>query len=37
MQLFLTNSKSPKFYLFYYLCILEIVPIIIVTKVAMYL
>lgn len=37
MQLFLTNSKTPKFYLFYYLCILEIVPIIIAIKVVIYL
>ena len=33
MQLILTNSKTQKFYLFYYLCILEIVPIIIAAKV----
>lgn len=32
MQIILTLSKSQKFYLFYYLCILEIVPIIIITK-----
>ena len=32
MQLILTNSNAPKLYLFYYLCIFEIVPIIIVTK-----
>ena len=37
MQLILTNSKTPKFYLFYYLCILEILPIIVLAKVAMYL
>lgn len=30
LQLILTFSKTPKFYLFYYLCILEIVPIIII-------
>ena len=34
LQLILTFSKTPKFYLFYYLCILEIVPIIIILKVA---
>ena len=34
LQLILTFSKTPKFYLFYYLCILEIVPIIIIIKVA---
>ena len=33
MQLILTNAKTQKFYLFYYLCILEIVPLIIVSKV----
>ena len=33
MQIILTNSKTPKFYLFYYLCIFEIVPIVIVAKV----
>lgn len=33
MQLILTLSKTQKFYLFYYLCILEIVPIIIAAKV----
>lgn len=37
MQLILTNSKSPKFYLFYYLCIFEIVPIIVLFKVVNYL
>lgn len=37
LQLFLTNAKTPKFYLFYYLCILEIVPIIVATKVVLYL
>ena len=36
MQLILTFSKTQKFYLFYYLCILEIVPIIIIIKVATY-
>ncbi len=36
MQLFLTNSKTPKFFLFYYLCILEIVPIIALIKVVIY-
>jgi hypothetical protein len=29
MQLFLTQSSGPKFYLFYYLCIVEIAPILI--------
>lgn len=33
MQLILTNSKSSKLYLFYYLCIFEILPILISTKV----
>ena len=33
MQIILTLSKTPKFYLFYYLCIFEFVPIVIVTKV----
>ena len=37
MQLILTNSKTPKFYLFYYLCILEILPIFVLIKVVMYL
>lgn len=32
MQLILTNSNTLKLYLFYYLCIFEIVPIIIVSK-----
>ncbi|MBP5516585.1 MAG: DUF4271 domain-containing protein [Bacteroidales bacterium] len=32
MQLILTNSKSSKLYLFYYLCIFEIVPILVVLK-----
>lgn len=32
MQIILTLSKSQKFYLFYYLCILEIVPIVFITK-----
>ena len=32
MQLILTNAKTQKFYLFYYLCILEIAPLIIVSK-----
>lgn len=35
MLLILTNAKTPKVYLFYYLCTFEIVPIIILTKVAM--
>ncbi len=33
LQLILTNSKSSKLYLFYYLCIFEIVPILILAKV----
>lgn len=33
IQLILTNSKSSKLYLFYYLCILEIVPILVTTKI----
>ena len=33
LKLILTLSKTPKVYLFYYLCILEIVPIIIIIKV----
>lgn len=32
MQLILTNSKTSKLYLFYYLCIFEIVPILIAVK-----
>ncbi|MBO4307163.1 MAG: DUF4271 domain-containing protein [Bacteroidales bacterium] len=32
MQLILTNSKTSKLYLFYYLCIFEIVPILIIIK-----
>lgn len=32
LQLIISNAKTSKFYLFYYLCILEIVPIIIVIK-----
>ena len=36
MQLILTYSKTPKLYLFYYLCILEIVPIIVLIKVVNY-
>lgn len=36
MQIILTNSKTSKFYLFYYLCILEIVPIIALIKVVIY-
>ncbi len=36
MQLILTNSKKSYLYLFYYLCILEIVPILIITKVLFY-
>lgn len=33
MQLILTNSKTSKLYLFYYLCILEIIPILVMAKV----
>ena len=33
MQLILTNSKTSKMYLFYYLCILEIVPILVMAKI----
>ena len=33
LKLILTFSKAPKVYLFYYLCILEIVPIIVISKV----
>lgn len=33
LQLILTNSKSSKLYLFYYLCILEIVPILVMAKI----
>lgn len=33
IQLILTNSKSSKLYLFYYLCILEIAPILVLTKI----
>ena len=32
MQLILTNSKTSKMYLFYYLCILEIAPILVMAK-----
>ncbi len=32
LQIILSNSKSSKLYLFYYLCIVEIVPILLVTK-----
>jgi len=32
LQLILTNSKSSKLYLFYYLCIVEIVPILLIVK-----
>lgn len=32
LNLILTLSKSPKLYLFYYLCILEIVPILVILK-----
>lgn len=33
LQLILTNSKSSRFYLFYYICTFEIVPFLILTKV----
>ena len=33
IQLILTNSKTSKLYLFYYLCILEIVPILVMAKI----
>lgn len=33
VQLILTNSKTSKLYLFYYLCILEIVPILVMAKI----
>lgn len=33
IQLILTNSRTSKLYLFYYLCILEIVPILVVAKI----
>jgi hypothetical protein len=33
MQLILTSSKTSKLYLFYYLCIFEIVPVLIIVKV----
>ena len=36
MQLILTDAKSSKFYLFYYLCILEIVPILVAIKIFLY-
>lgn len=32
IQLILTNSKTSKLYLFYYLCIFEIIPIIVIAK-----
>jgi len=35
LQLILTISKTPKLFLFYYLCILEIVPIFIVIKIVL--
>lgn len=35
-QLILTNSKTSKLYLFYYLCIIEIVPILVTTKIILY-
>lgn len=37
MLIILTLSKTSKFYLFYYLCILEVVPIVIIAKSIMYL
>ena len=33
LQLFLTNSRSAKLYLFYYLCILEIAPILVMATI----
>lgn len=36
MQLILTNSKTSKLYLFYYLCIFEIIPIIITSKLILF-
>lgn len=36
MQLILSSSNSSKLYLFYYLCIFEIVPILVTTKVLIY-
>ena len=35
-QLILTNSKTSKLYLFYYLCILEIVPILVAAKILLF-
>lgn len=36
LQLILTNSKTSKLYLFYYLCTLEIVPILVMVKILTY-
>ncbi len=36
IQLILTNSKTSKLYLFYYLCIFEIVPILVMVKVLLF-
>lgn len=36
IQLILTNSKTSKLYLFYYLCIFEIVPILVMAKIVLY-
>ena len=36
IQLILTNSKTSKLYLFYYLCIFEIVPILVMAKILFY-
>lgn len=36
IQLILTNTKTSKLYLFYYLCILEIVPILAMVKILIY-
>lgn len=35
MQLILTNSKTSKLYLFYYLCIFEIIPILVIAKIVL--
>ena len=35
IQLILTNSKTSKLYLFYYLCIFEIVPILVMAKIVL--
>ena len=36
MQLILTNSKTSKLYLFYYLCIFEIAPILVLVKIILF-